>query len=293
MLVCKSCNIEKGANDFYLKDKITNRYDTVCKVCRIEGRVIIKSATHKICKHCGIEKEFSEFQKAGGGKWLQPYCKPCDSYRKKKHVIENATSYKEKKKMRYLLSREDILSKGKAERAEKRPDTLKRIRAFIDGRKMSTTERKERKSAGDRLYRIKNGDKIKQKKREYQQSGRATEAAKKWQKRQMGNVAFRLKKNLRGRVYVALKRGIKSDSTMNLLGCSIEAFVEYFKSLFKDGMTWERYINGEIHIDHIKPCIKFDLTDLEQQRACFHYTNLQPLWVIDNLKKGTKIWQIQ
>lgn len=52
-------------------------------------------------------------------------------------------------------------------------------------------------------------------------------------------------------------------------------------------MTWKNH--GLVwHIDHIKPCAKFDLTDSEQQRACFHYTNLQALPVLENLKKGAK-----
>lgn len=49
-------------------------------------------------------------------------------------------------------------------------------------------------------------------------------------------------------------------------------------------------MSGKIHIDHIKPCTSFDLADPEQQKACFHYTNLQPLWAVDNLKKGEK-WE--
>ena len=48
-------------------------------------------------------------------------------------------------------------------------------------------------------------------------------------------------------------------------------------------MTWDNH--GQWHIDHIKPCAKFDLTDKDQQKACFHYTNLQPLWKEDNLSK--------
>ena len=52
-------------------------------------------------------------------------------------------------------------------------------------------------------------------------------------------------------------------------------------------MTWDNH--GEWHIDHIKPCASFDLTDADQQRECFNYTNLQPLWAKDNLSKGAKI----
>jgi hypothetical protein len=52
-------------------------------------------------------------------------------------------------------------------------------------------------------------------------------------------------------------------------------------------MTRENH--GIWHIDHITPCTAFDLTDPEQQKKCFHYTNLQPLWASDNIRKGNKI----
>lgn len=51
-------------------------------------------------------------------------------------------------------------------------------------------------------------------------------------------------------------------------------------------MTWGNFMNGEVHIDHIKPCVKFDLTKEDEQMACFNYKNLQPLWWYDNLKKS-------
>jgi hypothetical protein len=60
-------------------------------------------------------------------------------------------------------------------------------------------------------------------------------------------------------------------------------------------MTWENYGNPNgnhsdcWHIDHIIPCARFNLVDLEQQKLCFHYTNLQPLWAKDNLSKADKI----
>lgn len=43
------------------------------------------------------------------------------------------------------------------------------------------------------------------------------------------------------------------------------------------------------HIDHIVPCASFDLSKPEEQKKCFHYTNLQALWWRDNIVKGDKI----
>jgi hypothetical protein len=55
-------------------------------------------------------------------------------------------------------------------------------------------------------------------------------------------------------------------------------------------MTWENHGRYGWHIDHIRPCASFDLADPEQQRKCFHYTNLQPLWASENMRKGDK-WE--
>lgn len=74
---------------------------------------------------------------------------------------------------------------------------------------------------------------------------------------------------------------------MELLGCKPEFLKEYLEKQFTGDMSWENY--GSLwHIDHRKPCDAFDLIQESEQRACFHYTNLQPLLVIDNLKKGKK-----
>ena len=51
-------------------------------------------------------------------------------------------------------------------------------------------------------------------------------------------------------------------------------------------MNWENY--GKWHIDHIKPISKFDMTDQEEQKKCFHWSNLQPLWAEENISKGDK-----
>ena len=61
----------------------------------------------------------------------------------------------------------------------------------------------------------------------------------------------------------------------------------WIESKFLPGMTWEN--RRQWHIDHIMPLAKFDLSDPAQQAAAFHYTNLQPLWAKDNLRKGDKV----
>jgi hypothetical protein len=72
------------------------------------------------------------------------------------------------------------------------------------------------------------------------------------------------------------------------LGCSSwDELKNYLEKQFTCGMNWENM--GEWHIDHIIPCSSFDLTNIEQQMKCFHYSNLQPLWAKDNLSKSNKI----
>ncbi len=99
---------------------------------------------------------------------------------------------------------------------------------------------------------------------------------------------FRILGNLRTRIYHAMKRNTKGKKTKELLGCSTEVLKIYLESKFQIGMTWENYGKYGWHIDHIIPCSSFDLTNMDQQKICFHYTNLQPLWAKDNLSKGNK-----
>jgi hypothetical protein len=104
--------------------------------------------------------------------------------------------------------------------------------------------------------------------------------------------AFKLLKTLRTRLGSALKNqnAIKSNNTMELIGCSISFLRGYLEAKFTEGMSWDNH--GEWHIDHIKPCASFNLLDDEEQQKCFHYKNLQPLWAQENLSKGAKIIEL-
>ena len=100
-------------------------------------------------------------------------------------------------------------------------------------------------------------------------------------------IGYRLAYYLRVRLNKALKGNYKSGSAVRDLGCSVEELKIYLESLFRDGMNWGNH--GEWHIDHKKPLDSFDLTDRTQLLEACHYTNLQPLWAKDNLKKGNKL----
>lgn len=96
--------------------------------------------------------------------------------------------------------------------------------------------------------------------------------------------------NLRSRLLRALNQGTKKlrkyGHTYKLLGADIDIIKKHIEDQFIKGMTWEN--RGKWHIDHIKPIASFDLNNIKEQYKAFHYSNLQPLWAIDNLKKGKK-----
>ena len=94
---------------------------------------------------------------------------------------------------------------------------------------------------------------------------------------------YRIEQSIRARVLKFISGERKTISTKELLGASIDKTRSHLEKQFLDGMTWENH--GEWHIDHIKPCSSFDLTDSKQQKECLHYLNLQPLWAIENIKK--------
>jgi len=141
-------------------------------------------------------------------------------------------------------------------------------------------------------------DKIKQYQKEYSQLNhrnyylknkqRILEYGSKYSKNRYNtDPAFKLSSLLRSRFHHALIGGYKIQSITDLLGCSIEECKQHLEAQFKPEMNWENH--GKYwEIDHIKPCASFDLTDIEQQKQCFHYTNLQPLIKKDNRIKSSK-----
>lgn len=125
-----------------------------------------------------------------------------------------------------------------------------------------------------------------QRKREWRAKNRARHLAvsRAYDAKQLAeNLQRRISKNLRHRLYKAVLGKTRGVSAVKALGISIPAFRDYIEALFQPGMTWGNY--GAWHLDHIRPLTLFDLTDEAQARIACHYTNMQPLWALENQRK--------
>jgi hypothetical protein len=134
---------------------------------------------------------------------------------------------------------------------------------------------RQRLTASHRAYVIKHRDKI----REYDRKWKLN-----WRQR-IDSLNYRLGQNLRRRLRFVLHGQQQPARMLKLLGCSIEDFKIYIESKFESGMSWENYGRDGWHIDHIMPCAIFDLSKPDHQKRCFHFSNMQPMWGDENIRK--------
>ena len=115
-----------------------------------------------------------------------------------------------------------------------------------------------------------------------------------YQRNRLKDVRFRVIHNLRTRLNMYVKRhrdGHKTVSAIRHLGCTMPQLISHLEAHFTNGMSWSNYGNkpGQWSIDHIRPLSSFDLDKEEQARRAVHYTNLQPLWHVDNIRKKDRL----
>jgi hypothetical protein len=159
-----------------------------------------------------------------------------------------------------------------------REDKIKWRREHREERLLCGKRWRERNKEKTKDYRHANRDKLNKRKQE----------------RRKADIQYKLRDMLGRRIYkmakaqsiCSLERGRDSRK---LLGCDVKTLKAHLESQFVDGMSWENYGNDGWHIDHIIPCASFDLSKVEEQRICFNYRNLQPLWSKDNMSKSDKL----
>ncbi|NRF91525.1 hypothetical protein HQN89_10890 [Paenibacillus frigoriresistens] len=191
--------------------------------------------------------------------------------------------YSEQKKEYYKKNRSIAIEYLKTYRSEHLEELKEKRKQYVKANKKKIREyyKKYRVIHTDRMRAYSNKSYIlnKDQKNAYMRNKRKTD------------LNCRLLGSLRARVYNAVKKGYKSARTMELLGCTTEHLKTHLESQFDCLMSWENY-GTYWHIDHIRPCASFDLLDAEQQKQCFHYSNLQPLEAKKNIIKGAK-WEFE
>lgn len=182
----------------------------------------------------------------------------------------NPEKCKASKRRRYLEDRERILQKQKAYYQANKDKIISYQKEYAKNNR-SKTIIWGRKSRAKNIVASRN-------------------ASKRWQKNKIRtDPVFRLTANLRRRLRFLVHR--KTTRVVHLLGCSPADFRTHLESQFAPWMTWENYGfgHGKWVIDHIVPCSSFNLEDVEQQKKCFHYSNLRPLCWKENNRKSNSI----
>jgi len=233
----------------------------------------------KTCSKCKETKPVAEYYKRSASKdGLMYQCKACKNKTNIKYQQEDA--YKQYK-AEYQKTNE--YRKRQAEYA-RRPEVIARAKQWRQ-------ENKEIIAEKHKQYRQENKEIIAERNKKWVENNKehVSQYGKRYKRtRRAVDPAFGIEHTLRNRMRAALNGRCKADTTKALLGCTYEEACAHIEAQFTEGMSWDKMGIHGIHIDHIRPCASFDLTDPEQQRECFHYTNLQPLWAEDNLRKSDR-----
>jgi hypothetical protein len=163
-----------------------------------------------------------------------------------------------------MNNRNKINENTRRYRENNKEKEILRNRVWKENNKEKTTESRKK-------WREKNKEHIKEYKRKYENHKIKTDTL------------YKLKKILRNNIIRGIKH--KKFTTPEIIGCDYIFFKTYFESLFIENMNWDNH--GEWHIDH-----KIPLSTAKNEEELYklnHYTNLQPLWSTDNLKKSNKI----
>lgn len=234
---------------------------------------------NKTCSKCDTRKPLQDFHKRKSSiDGHTGQCKECiRAYHRVYSVLQrsmNREKYRAKSKKWKSENREIVNKYNSKWYKEKRkdPEFLKKER---EANRKRYSDNIEKERARSRLKGIRDS-KFNQEREK-----------KKYHTDKKYNLTIKLRKRIQ--MAISAQSTKKSGRTIELLGCSIEKVRIHLEKQFLPGMTWKNHSLKGWHIDHIKPCASFDLRNPKQQKQCFHYTNLQPLWAIDNLEKGAKI----
>ena len=151
-------------------------------------------------------------------------------------------------------------------------------------------DNKEKRASQKKEYYRDNKDKIEDAIEKYRNNHKEKlrKYRNEWQNnKRKNNPMYRLNINISRDINRSLKDNKKGRHWEDLIGYTLDDIKRHLESQFTEGMTWDNYGKNGWWIDHVIPCVAFDLTKIKEQRKCFNYKNLQPLWWRDNIVKNS------
>lgn len=203
--------------------------------------------------------------------------------KKKRNREKNIESYRKTEGVWYQRNKHVIKERARKYAIENRD----RLNAYSNRRYHSITKHLPRKPLNEEQL-----ERQRKATRAYYRANRVkclAYTAKDQKERRKRDPAFAMAVRQRNRLSNALRHfgTRKKSKTMDLVGCTPAQLAIHIESQFKEGMSWDN--RGQWHVDHILPLSRFDLSKEEHQRVAFHYTNLQPLWKLENLVKNNSM----
>lgn len=261
------------------------------------------SESSKTCSKCEIEKPVSDFykkKKKSGGHTFEGVCKRCHIARVRN---KQAANPRQKLKNNALYKKRLNLSKWADPsylEEQTRKDQQKLVKEWT--KTLNSTRMTEAQAWKDWIHNVAPDEWVADLYADEPWKNPRLSDAEKWSIRYRIDPAFnvrervrnQVKKNQRGgrigdHIRLALKRNGNSPRLEKLLGYSMSELRAHLESQFTDGMTWEAFMRGEIHIDHKHPKSQYDMSNTLELISCWSLENLQPLWATDNLLKFTSI----
>lgn len=258
----------------------------------------------KKCIKCGVEKEFTEFdkRKSGSNDGYRNDCKECKSdYNKeysklnKDKVLKKKSEYYDSNKDKIIEHRKKYYETNKQSILEKTKENyLIKKDSIIEYQKGYRKNNKEKISENKREYNKNNAEQIKL----YKQNNRDM-INKTFNERYHNDGHFKSRIKIKNLISNSIRKGnfTKKSKTFEILGCSHMEFIMYIESQFEEWMNWNNHgdytgsYNETWQYDHIYP-ISLGLSE-EETIKLNHYTNFRPLCSRKNLEKSNKIQEIK
>lgn len=263
--ICKKCIQEKNIEEFI---KVRKKYTYVCKECRkeyqkkyfekykerteeIQNNKLSRKSNSRTCKKCFQNKSLDNFKK----------------------IKRDSKEY-------YVGVCNDCLTNFQKEYH------LNNRQKRLDAGNKRHQKNREKDNNRNKKWYSKNKEYV----NKYRKIRKNTEEYRSWAKKYYNKPEIRIVNRLRGRIY-SIKKCIKSDRTMKLIGCDVQFLLNHLQQSATNngyiGFDINTYSGKQYHIDHIIPCDAFNLKCSYHQRLCFNWSNLQILKAGENLTKSS------